>query len=64
MNSPRAKTLNGVPDRHKVFFVCILNFLNIENLSENFILFNDDIFLMNPTTEKDFFEGLLAYINQ
>ena len=25
-------------------------------LSENFVLFNDDMFLMNPTTQKDFFE--------
>lgn len=33
-----------------------LNLHNIDNLSENFILFNDDIFLMNSTTEKDFFE--------
>lgn len=33
-----------------------LNLHRIENLSEHFVLFNDDVFLMNKTEPTDFFE--------
>ncbi len=33
-----------------------LNFHRIPNLSENFILFNDDTFLISPVNESDFFK--------
>lgn len=32
-----------------------LNLHRIKDLSENFVLFNDDVFLIKKTTEKDFF---------
>lgn len=32
-----------------------LNLHRIEGLSENFVYFNDDVFLINDTTEEDFF---------
>ena len=34
-----------------------LNLHRIEELSEKFILFNDDLFLLKPTTEEDFFKN-------
>lgn len=34
-----------------------LNIANIRNLSEKFVLFNDDVFLNDFVTEKDFFKG-------
>lgn len=36
-----------------------LNLHRIKGLSENFVLFNDDFYLINKTTEKDFFQGNL-----
>ncbi len=36
-----------------------LNFHRIEGLSENFVYFCDDVFLVAPTTQEDFFEDNL-----
>ena len=32
-----------------------MNFHRIKDLSEHFVYFNDDMFLINPTTKEDFF---------
>lgn len=34
-----------------------LNINKIKGLSENFVYFNDDIFIINPTSSKDFFQN-------
>lgn len=44
-----------------------LNLHRIEGLSEHFVYFNDDTFIINPVEEKDFFKDLLptatAFVN-
>ncbi len=62
LNHPKLKII-----KHKSFIpvdflptynsnVIVLNLHRIVDLSENFVLFNDDLFIMQPLEEKDFFE--------
>ncbi len=58
---PKLKIINHeefIPKEYLPTFnsnVIELNINRIKELSENFVLFNDDFFLINKTTEEDFF---------
>ncbi len=48
-----------IPEEYLPTFSCRpieLNIHRIPGLSDNFVYFNDDMFLMQPSTEKDFFD--------
>jgi len=62
VSNPKIKVVNHkdyIPAEYLPTFnsnVIELNLHRIEELSEKFILFNDDLFLLKPTTKEDFFK--------
>ena len=60
-SNPKLKIVNHkdfIPEQYLPTFSCRpieFNLHRIKDLSETFVYFNDDMYLMQPTTEKDFF---------
>lgn len=63
INHPKIHIVNHrdyIPEKYLPTFsshVIELNMHRIPGLSEHFVYFNDDIFILNPLYEKDFFQG-------